>query len=148
MKHVHDTGASVARSLSGPILGTLMLTAAAVSLALPVSAGPREQIIAGYAAKAGKPLSAARGKAFFMGTHKGGKPDTPSCTSCHTRNVHQWGRTRAGKPIAPMAVSKTPDRFTDPKKVEKWFRRNCRTVLGRECTPLEKGDVLTWLSSQ
>jgi len=47
-----------------------------------------------------------------------------------------------------MAVSKTPDRYIDMKKVEKWFRRNCKSVLGRVCTSLEKGDFLTFMSSQ
>ena len=47
-----------------------------------------------------------------------------------------------------MAVSKTADRFTDPEKVAKWFLRNCTTVLGRECTATEKGDVITFLASQ
>jgi hypothetical protein len=47
-----------------------------------------------------------------------------------------------------MALSKTPDRYTDPKKVAKWFRRNCKSVLGRECTPLEKGDFLAFMMNQ
>ncbi|RMD47197.1 MAG: DUF1924 domain-containing protein [Alphaproteobacteria bacterium] len=123
------------------------LAAAAVAVTPGLAGGPRDAIIASYAAKAGKPLSAERGRQFFMGTHQGGKPDINSCTVCHTRNLKGPGRTRAGKPIDPMAVSANPNRFTDPKKVEKWFRRNCKTVLGRECTPLEKGDVLTFLSS-
>jgi len=92
-------------------------------------------------------FSAARGKAFFLGTHTGGKPQTPSCTTCHTKNPRASGRTRVGKVIQPMAVSKTPARFTDPKKVAKWARRNCKTVLGRECTKPELGDVLTYLGS-
>ncbi len=58
------------------------------------------------------------------------------------------GETRAGKPIEPMAVSVTPDRYRDPKKVAKWFRRNCQSVLGRECTAPEKGDFLTLMISQ
>jgi len=58
------------------------------------------------------------------------------------------GKTRTGKPIKPMALSKTPDRYSDPEKVEKWFRRNCRSVLGRECTPVEKGDFITFMISQ
>ena len=61
-----------------------------------------------------------------------------------TMALTQMGQTRAGKEIDPMAISKTPDRFTDPDKVEKWFGRNCNSVLGRTCTPLEKGDVLTF----
>lgn len=93
-------------------------------------------------------FSADAGKAFFMDTHTGGKPDTPSCTTCHTKNVKAKGQTRAGKDIDPMAVSKTPDRFTDAEKVAKWLLRNCTTVLGRECTPVEKGNVITFLASQ
>jgi hypothetical protein len=52
-----------------------------------------------------------------------------------------------GKPILALAPSANPQRFTDRAKVDKWFRRNCRDVLGRECTPTEKGDLLTWLLS-
>lgn len=122
----------------------------AVALALAgvaAAAGPRDAIIASYASAAGEPFSAERGKALFMGTHSGGKPDTPSCTTCHTGKLTGPGQTRAGKAIEPMAVSANPQRYTDAAFVEKWFGRNCNSVLGRECTPLEKGDLLTWLSS-
>ena len=40
------------------------------------------------------------------------------------------------------------ERFTDLAKTEKWFRRNCDTVLGRECTVIEKGNFLTFMSGQ
>ena len=93
-------------------------------------------------------FSAERGDAFWTAAHAGGKPDTPSCTTCHTPDPTAQGQTRAGKQIAPMAVSQTPDRFTDPAKVEKRFGRNCNTVLGRDCTPVEKGDVITYLSGK
>jgi hypothetical protein len=36
-------------------------------------------------------------------------------------------------------------RFSDSAKVEKWFKRNCNDVLGRECDAQEKADVLSWL---
>ena len=90
---------------------------------------------------------AAAGQAFFLGTHAGGKPDTPSCTTCHTSDPRAMGKTRAGKPIDPMAKSVNPNRFTDPAKVEKWFRRNCNSVLGRECTANEKADFLAYMKS-
>jgi Domain of unknown function (DUF1924) len=93
-------------------------------------------------------FSASGGKKFWFATHNGGKPDTPSCTSCHTKNPAAQGQTKVGKAIEPMAVSINPKRFTDPEKVAKWFLRNCNTVLGRECTATEKGNVLTYLSSQ
>jgi hypothetical protein len=96
----------------------------------------------------GVAFSAERGQKLFSGRFAGGKPDTPSCTSCHGSSPQNMGKTRAGKEIAPMALSKTRDRYTDPKKVSKWFRRNCKSVLGRECTPLEKGDFLTFMMNQ
>jgi hypothetical protein len=95
-----------------------------------------------------KDFSAEDGQAFFQGRHTGGKEDSPSCTSCHTTNVKGVGKSRAGKEIAPMAASVNPKRFTDPADVEKWFKRNCPDVLGRECTVTEKGNVLAYLLSQ
>ncbi len=93
-------------------------------------------------------FSAKRGKAFYLAKHTGGKPATPSCTTCHTDSPLKPGKTRTGKVIQPMALSRTPERYSDPEKVAKWFRRNCKSVLGRECTPREKGDFITWMISQ
>lgn len=107
----------------------------------------RGGIISGYAAQAGAPADPDRGRAMFMASHSGGKPDTPSCTTCHLSDPKAAGRTRVGKAIEPMAVSVVPTRFTDPAKVEKWFGRNCNSVLGRDCTAQEKLDILTWLNS-
>jgi len=91
-------------------------------------------------------FSAERGKAFFLAKHEA-SADTPSCTTCHTSDPTKAGQTRAGKDVAPMAVSKTPDRFTDAEKVEKWFTRNCQSVIGRACTAQEKGDFITFMAS-
>lgn len=113
----------------------------------------RDAILATYAAAAKQldpsftSFSVQRGSQLWNSTHTEGNIDTPSCTTCHTKDATAQGMTRALKPIAPMAVSRTPDRFTDPEKVEKWFLRNCNTVLGRQCTPTEKGDVISYLSS-
>ncbi|NVK19650.1 MAG: DUF1924 domain-containing protein [Methylocystaceae bacterium] len=93
-------------------------------------------------------FSAERGKAFFLTQHATGKAETPACTSCHTNDPTQSGLTRAGKSIAPLAVSVSPDRYTDQRKVEKWFRRNCNSVLGRACTTIEKGDFITFMQTQ
>lgn len=93
-------------------------------------------------------FSAERGKAFFHTKQAGGKPDTPSCTTCHTETPQAKGRTRAGKEIDPIAVSGKPTRFTDPAEVAKWFGRNCKSVLGRECTAAEKGDFITFMTGQ
>lgn len=137
-----------------PPLLPLFLIAAAGTVAAATGNAAREAILAGFAveAKQADPafagFSAERGHAFWTAAHAGGKPDTPSCTSCHTSDPTREGETRAGKQIAPMAVSKTPDRFTDPEKVAKWFGRNCNTVLGRDCTAVEKGDVITYLAEK
>ena len=44
-----------------------------------------------------------------------------------------------------MAPAVNAERFTDLAKTEKWFRRNCKDVVGRECQANEKADVLAWL---
>ncbi len=124
----------------------MLLLAAAAPAAGPGPDTPAG-LIAGYAAEAGAPASAERGSAFFAATHAGGKPDTPSCTSCHTANPRDVGRTRAGKAIEPMASSVNPARYTDKAFVEKWFGRNCDSVLGRACAPGEKADFIAYMSS-
>lgn len=127
----------------------IALTTIVVVATAAVAADPaRQAIIDGYAAQANSTPSVGRGKAFFYATHTGGKPDAASCTSCHGRDPRAGGRTRAGKPIEPLAVSVTPSRFTDPAKVEKWFGRNCKTVLGRACSAAEKADFIVFMSGQ
>lgn len=118
------------------------LTLAAAPLLAP-AATPAE-IAAGYTAAAGAPAAPERGQRFFNATH--GREW--SCASCHGAVPTQPGRHAAtGKPIAPLAPAFNPQRFTDPAKTEKWFRRNCNDVLGRECSADEKADVVAWLRS-
>lgn len=130
----------------------------AVILTMPLAAraagagdAARAAVLEHYAAEARaadpgfKGFSAAAGRAFFLAHPGTGRAETPSCTACHTTSPLNAGRTRAGKVLAPMAVSRTPARFTDVEKVEKWFLRNCRTVYGRVCTPAEKGDFISYM---
>jgi hypothetical protein len=44
-----------------------------------------------------------------------------------------------------LAPAANPDAFTDAARVDKWFRRNCKDVLSRECTAAEKSDVVAFL---
>ena len=124
----------------------------ALILSAPVAAGPRDALLAQYAAEAkvGTPtfsgFTAARGKTLHNQNFAGGKTDTPACVSCHGNDPRVAGRTRSGKAVEAMAVSVTPTRYLDAVKVEKWFRRNCNEVLGRACTVQEKGDWLTYMS--
>lgn len=104
---------------------------------------PAEQLTS-YTAQAGAPAQPARGQQLFTSRH--GKDW--SCASCHTATPTGEGKhASTGKLIAPLAPAFNPDRFTDTVKTEKWFRRNCNDVLGRECTAGEKADVLSWLLS-
>ncbi|HPR05866.1 MAG TPA: DUF1924 domain-containing protein [Denitromonas sp.] len=127
---------------------------AALTVMSVAQAAPRDDILAAYAAqaKAGDAafagVSAVRGEALHRDRHAGGKADSPSCTSCHGENTRAAGRTPVGKTIDPVAVSVAPTRYTDAAKVEKWFRRNCREVLGRECSAREKGDWLAFMITQ
>ena len=69
------------------------------------------------------------------------------CTVCHGTDLKKAGKhIKTGKVIDPMAISVNDKRFTDIDKVEKWFLRNCKWTLGRECTAQEKGDLLKYLS--
>lgn len=75
--------------------------------------------------------------------------DGRSCTSCHGQSPKELGKhQKTGRQIEPMALSVNPERFSDPAKTEKWFRRNCRWTLGRECTSDEKANILAWLKQQ
>ena len=131
-----------------------LLASVAFLFANASQAGVREDQLAQYAsaAKAASPgfagFSVERGKTLHTQKFTGGKPDTPACTSCHGKDTRGTGRNPTGKTIEAMAASVTPARYTDPAKVEKWFKRNCTEVLGRVCTPQEKGDWLTFMLGQ
>jgi mono/diheme cytochrome c family protein len=102
---------------------------------------PAEQLAA-YTAQAGAPAQPAKGQQLF--TTKHGKEW--SCASCHTGVPTVDGKhASTGKAITPLAPAANAERFTDAAKSDKWFRRNCNDVMGRECTAAEKADVLAWL---
>ena len=116
--------------------------------AQPVLAQTPDEVLADYKKDAAgstpnfQGFSAARGEKFFKMKHG----NEWSCTSCHTDNPAMKGKhAKTEKPIDPIAPSANAERFTNPKKIEKWFKRNCNDVLDRVCTPLEKGDVLAYL---
>jgi len=100
------------------------------------------ELLSGYSAQAAAAPQPARGQPFFTQPH--GREW--SCSSCHGAVPNQAGSHAAtGKPIGALAPAFNPERFTDAAKTEKWFRRNCNDVVGRECTAAEKADVLSWL---
>lgn len=98
------------------------------------------------ARQAGFTPSAKRGETFFR-QRFANNDKMPACTSCHTDSPLNAGQhVVTGKAIRPLAVAANGQRFSDPAKVEKWFGRNCREVIGRDCTPAEKADFVTTMS--
>lgn len=133
------------------ILVLLALMPATAALANP----QRQAVLDGYQAQARAQdpsfagFSAERGERLFRSRWALGDSRTPSCTACHTDDPRQPGRNaKTGRGIDPVAVSAAPKRFTDPAEVEKQFRRDCESVLGRECTAVEKGDYITFMGKQ
>lgn len=134
------------RSLFRPTTSLLAVFAMLSGIAFSslAYAGTPAELLAGYSAKAGTPAVPERGQQFFTSRH--GKEW--SCASCHGAVPTQSGKhASTGKTIGALAPAFNPERFTDPAKSEKWFRRNCNDVAGRECTAAEKADVLSWLMS-
>lgn len=124
----------------------------ACCLSLPALAAPEPALIAGYAEQARQEnpafsgFSAERGKAlYFAEQQRDGK--TMSCTTCHTADPRQTGKTLAYRKVEALAPVANPKRFSDRQKVEKWFRRNCDDVFARACSAQEKGDFITWINS-
>jgi len=93
--------------------------------------------------EAGQVGQADRGAVFFTQKHG----NEWSCASCHGNPPTGQGRhVETGKTIKPLAPAVNPESLSKEAKVDKWFRRNCKDVLKRECTPMEKADVLAWLT--
>jgi hypothetical protein len=106
------------------------------------AATPAELLNAYTAASSGAGPSAQRGEQFFATTHGGDW----SCATCHGRPPTRPGtHASTGKPIAPLAPAYNPERFTNSATAEKWFKRNCKDVLKRECSAAEKADIMTYL---
>ncbi len=135
-------------------VGVFFLFAATSAFTATRLNGPMRVLVDGYAGEARNTdsgftgFSAERGsKLFFLKRMHTGKSEERSCTRCHTKDPSAPGKTTVGKKILPISPAANNERFTEPKKVKKWFRRNCKWVLERECTPLEKGDYITFMMS-
>lgn len=126
------------------------LIGAALLTTLPVHADVVGDRLQTYRSQGAGEFSAANGEALWNRkfTSKNGAAER-SCASCHTANLREAGtHAVTRKPIDPMAPSVNPERLTETKFIEKWFLRNCKWTLGRECTAQEKGDVLTFIQSR
>ena len=123
-------------TVTASLLWALVLSTTGAQAATP------SEMLAGYTTQAGAAAQPARGQQLFTSRH--GRDW--SCSSCHGATPVQPGKhASTGKAIDALAPAANSQRFTDAAKTEKWFRRNCNDVLGRECNAGEKADVLAWL---
>ena len=135
MKADRWTAAGLALVL-GLVVNARAETAATMQRAYEIEVRKTQPAFAGF--------SAPRGEQIFKSRHG----SDWSCASCHTDNPAMPGKhAKTGKAIAPLAPSANAERFTDLDKTEKWFRRNCNDVVARNCSAIEKGDVLAYLLS-
>jgi mono/diheme cytochrome c family protein len=124
-----------------------------IAAAAPALAEPPQQLIAGYAAEAARAApgfapSAQRGRDLYLRKFAASER-MPTCAACHTDNPAAPGsHVITGKPIKPLAPAANPERVTSAGKLEKWFKRNCTEVVGRECSAAEKADFLQFITSR
>ena len=128
-----------------------LIASLALCVAAAVQAATPAELLAGYRSEAaqqsaGFQPSAQRGRELYV-KRFGVSEKLASCASCHTDNPAQAGKhVVTDKPIDALAPAANPERLTDKAKAEKWFRRNCKEVVGRECTSAEKADFVAFLS--
>ena len=121
-------------------MNKILFCSVLLSANLAWAASPAE-MLKSYEASSSK-ASAQRGEQFFNSKH--GKEW--SCASCHTSMPNKsTEHIVTGKKIEALAPAANANRFTDPAKSEKWFKRNCKDVLDRECSAQEKADIIAWL---
>ncbi len=103
-----------------------------------------------YRASGAGPFDARKGGELWQRkvvNRKDGR--TRSCATCHGRDLRQTGKhAKTGKAIKPLAPAVNIERLSSGKKIRKWFKRNCKWTWGRECTPQEKGDLLSFIQSR
>lgn len=113
------------------------------NLALAADTTPVQQLTY-WTQQAGTTSNAQRGEKLFNSKHGG----EWSCASCHGTPPTRTGQhANTGKTIPPLAPAFNNNSLTSTAKTDKWFRRNCKDVLSRECSAQEKADVLAYLLS-
>lgn len=128
-------------------LSVPVITASLIALAcVPVQAADTSARVQleKWSLAAGREGIAQQGEQLFNQKHG----DIWSCASCHNSPPVTSGKhATTSKPIKPLAPAFNTQALTDSAKVDKWFKRNCRDVMKRECTAAEKADVLAYLLS-
>lgn len=120
----------------------VLFSAASNTEATPAS----DILLEKYASEGANNFNAERGQKEWLKQTKGADGEVQSCATCHGNDLSKSGKHRTtSKVIDPMFASVNPERYTDEKKIEKWFKRNCKDTWGRECTAQEKGNFLKFL---
>lgn len=132
-------------------ISKLLLGALLTIFVASANANVVDDVLKSYEAEGASNFSAKNGEAMwnkdFPDTEEPGK--VRNCGACHGKDLSANGKhVTTGKVIDPLAPSANKERFTDPKFIEKWFKRNCKWVLDRECSAQEKGDFLTYLRNK
>jgi len=146
MKNAHYPSTARAKGFRAGLGAALVGIALAAGAAEP---GTVKDLLAQYTAAGAGPFNTAAGERLWHQEFPTDDGRVRACTLCHNADLRQPGRhATTGKPIEPLAPSVNAQRLTDRRKIEKWFLRNCKWTLGRECTAQEKGDLLTYLAAQ
>jgi hypothetical protein len=131
----------------------LVLLTSGLQAETPVSPDARK-LLDGWAKVAQKDnpkfqgFSAEAGRRIYYAERVHSEGDSRSCATCHAEDPAQSGRNAStGKVIDPLSPAVNPERFTKAKDINKWFKRNCKWVLERECTAEEKGHFTTYMLS-
>ena len=103
-----------------------------------------------YQQQGAKNINAENGRLLWQKKYiSNNKPFERSCTTCHGKDIQSPGKhVRSGKEIEPMSKKINPSRLTDKNKIAKWFKRNCKWTMGRECTAQEKADIVAFISNR
>jgi len=126
----------------------LLLLACAISPAASAT-DASDALFTTYKAAGVSKADAATGKANWTREVKGEDGELMSCSTCHGTDFSKAGKHhKTQKVIQPMSARVNPERYTEEKKIEKWFKRNCKDAWGRECTAQEKADFLTFFLTQ
>ena len=107
-------------------------------------------LIKSFQSQGAKSGDAQRGEQFWNKTFTGKAPFTErSCKLCHTANLKNKGEhIRTGKTLKPIAPSINQASLSKVKKVNKWFKRNCKWTTGKECNAQVKADILAFINLQ
>ena len=133
------------------VIGRIALCVLLASAGAPSAlAAPVDDLLKDFAAQGAGNFSAQAGQLFWdhpVTDPKSG--EVRRCSLCHSDDLSRPGKhATTGKVIEPLAPSANPKRLSNRADIEKWLLRNCKWTLGRECTPQEKGDVLTMIRSR